>query len=576
MADKDPYPFLDSIDGLYRFHTQRKMLSHGSMQQLSDSKSLTLLLLPDNVRMKIYLYCGLIRPCPIDFHLEPMRRRLFCQDLATRYTRWTKGHRCEYPGIRSIISRRFDSFPPAQLECFCPSIPCQLLRVSREMHLEAEAVLYGMNQFKVSWHLNGYNLEVLRGLNPRVWALLTSLHISLSEVPPFVPGVKKQNLPWAIDVQDLTGQQILQDWTVASRDILSYISTHQLKFSLSCNVSNVETAREIVEPLYLFLPMCELSIRLATNPEQREIQRVAREASLRMKQRGFTNTASRSSSLSWTSLPRELRLDILSRTDLVDRPFPSRSQFLQPPRHGFEIAAGYLLPRARACCLSCTPTLSTCACAPIHVAFSTSCTCPTAPIAIFCVSKDMNIEATVIFFSRNRFILSGDFAANELFIRSRLSRNPTALRSIRMLDLKVSYAQLLDMRDPRGRASCEWAALVTYVASTLYLPNLWLSIDAGNLPVAPKLFGVNTNHHWLRSAYAALFAPLYVHMSGDMRPAKFHVFLWWWPEYEGKFEKRLMGEEYDSTKEGKLMWREREPSYPHSKEMARPIDYECR
>lgn len=151
-----------------------------------DSKSFTLLLLPINIRIKIYSYCGLIRPCPIDLNIESVRQRWSAHDLATRLMSCLKVHHCQYLEMRLTIGKiEFDSGLPSGLECFCPSLPHQLLRVSRAMHLEAETVLYGMNHFKVSRPWPGDNLKVLRGLNRRVWSLLSSLRISLSEVPPF-------------------------------------------------------------------------------------------------------------------------------------------------------------------------------------------------------------------------------------------------------------------------------------------------------------------------------------------------------------------------------------------------------
>lgn len=558
------------------------MLDEDSVQQLMDGKSSTLLLLPINIRIEIYQYCGLIRPCPIDLNTEPIRQRWSAHDLATRHISCFKVHHCQYLEMRSTTGRSFDTDLPPGLECFCPSIPHQLLRVSRAMHLEAETVLYGMNQFKVSRHLPGDNLEVLRALNPRVWALLTSLHISLWEVPPFIFGALKQDLFETIDIQDMAGRQTLQKWVAVSRDILSYVPAHQLRFSLSCNVKDIETAREVVAPLDGLPHMSEVSICLAADPEKREIKEVAREAISRLTQKETQeepkNAASRSSSLSWTSLPKELRLDILSRTDLVDDFLLAMPQYYSNRRQGFEIAAGDLLPREMRCCYNCTPTLSTCACAPIHAAFATSCTCATVPAAVFCVSKDMNNEATVMFFSRNRFILSDDFAANALFIQSRLARNVTATSCIRMLDLEISFAQLYDMRDPNSRTAYDWGLLVACVASSrLHLPKLWLSIDAGGFRDKLDCLNCNGDHDysWLRTAYAALFAPLYAHMSGERRPEKFHVFLCWWTEEEGKVEKELMGGEYESAAEGKLVWRERQPMYPHSAEMARSLSNFC-
>ena len=529
----------------------------------------TLLSLPINVRVKIYRYCGLIRPCPIDLNIEAIRQQWSAQDLATRRSSCLKVHHCQYQMMRSTVSQTFDPDLPPGLECFCPSLPHQLLRVSKAMHREIETVLYGMNQFKVSRHSPGDNLEVLSKLNSRVWPLLSSLHISLSEVPPFILGSPAQIIE-TLNSRSSEGALILQRWADVCHSILYQVPSQQLKISLSCNVSDVETARAVMAPMTKLQATANTSICLAASPEEREIKEIARGAVSQSMRMQPETLASHLETLSWTSLPREFRLDILSRTDLVDYPFPPRP-FYTRQRHGFEIESGTLLARGTECCNNCTPTLATCACAPIHAAYSASCTCPKVPGALFRVSKQMSYEATVIFFSKNRFILSGDFAANTTFIKSKFACDFGAASYIRKLDLEISIGQLYQMRHPESEAARHWDALVASVASSLHVPKLWLSIDAGSF--RDRMVHLNNDgdydYGWLRASYATLTKPLHDHMREQRRPEKFHVFLSWWEEEEEKMEKGLMGQQYESASEGKLAWRRRHSSFPHSAEMGR-------
>ena len=529
----------------------------------------TLLSLPVKVRVKIYRYCGLIRPCPIDLSVEAIRQQWSAHDLATRKSRCLKVHHCQYQMMRSTVSQTFDPDLPPGLECFCPSLPHQLLRVSKAIHWEIETVLYGMNQFKVSRHSPGDNLEVLSKLNPRIWQLLSSLHISLSEIPPFILG-SPAHIGETFDSRSAEGAKILQKWEAVCHSILYQVPSQQLKFSLSCHVSDVETARAVVAPLTELQAPANTSICLAVSPEEREIKEIARGAVSQSTRMQPKTSASQLETLSWTSLPKELRLDILSRTDLVDYPFPPHP-FYTRQRHGFEIESGTLLARGTECCNNCTPTLATCACAPIHAAYSASCTCPMVPAALFRVSKQMNQEATVILFSKNRFILSGDFAANTMFIKSKLACDSGAASYIRKLDLEISMGQLYEMRHPESEAARHWDALVTSVASSLHVPKLWLSIDAGIF--RDRMVHLNNDgdydYGWLRASYATLTKPLHDNMSEQSRPEKFHVFLSWWFEEEEKMEKGLMGQQYESASEGKLAWRKRHPNFPHSAEMGR-------
>ena len=538
-----------------------------TMHHSVDGSCPTLLSLPIKVRLKIYRFCGLIRPCPIDLNIEPIRQQWSAHDLATRSSICHMVHLCQYQMMRSTVSQAFDPELPPGLECFCPSIPHQLLRVCKAIHWETETVLYGMNQFKISRYLPGDSLKVLSKLNPRIWQLLSSLQISLSDIPPRILGFPVRSIE-KFDGRSGEGAKILQTWTAVCHSILYQIPSQQLKFSLSCNVSDVETARAVVAPLTELQAPANTSICLAASPEERDIKDIARSAVTRSMRTEPETPALYLATLSWTSLPQELRFDILSRTDLVDHPFPPRP-FYTRQRHGFEIESGTLLARGTECCINCTPTLATCACAPMRAAYSASCTCSTMPAALFRVSKEMKYEATMILFSKNRFILSGDFGANTMFIKSKLTRDFGAASYIRKLDLEISMVQLYYMRHSESEAARHWDALVASVASSLHMPKLWLSIDAGSF--RDSMLDLNNdgdyNYSWLRASYATLTKPLHDHMSEQLRPEKFHVFLSWWVEEEEEIEKELMGRQYESASEGKLAWRARDPRFPHSAEM---------
>lgn len=127
------------------------------------------------------------------------------------------------------------------------------------------------------------------------------------------------------------------------------------------------------------------------------------------------------------------------------------------------------------------------------------------------------------------------------------------------------------MQDPNSDAANDWATLLASVASLLQMPKLWLSIDAGGFRDSFEFLNNNGHHDysWIRTAYTTLFGPLYVHLSKDRRPEKFHVFLCWFTEEEAKAEKEVMGGEYDSVAEGKVVWRVRQPAFPHSVEMSK-------
>ncbi|KAL6721492.1 hypothetical protein ACLMJK_000596 [Lecanora helva] len=561
------------------------MASQISIQQVTDiGKPTTFCSLPSDIRTRIYSYCGLIRTCPIDLNVESLRQSWVADHLAKRrlhHPYHPREHHCQYPEMRKRYGTGIldDKLPPG-LDCFCPPLPHQLLRVSRAMCLEVENVLYGMNQFRVSRHLPGASLNVLKSLNSRVLSLLSSLHISLSEAPNLIRFHHTRQECEIFDTTSPSDNQTLRDWEASCKDVLSNINPGQLKLSLSCNVKDAATARAIVAPLNSLPPLSEISICLAVDPREKEIQEIAMEAVSRCMQ-NTTQKASRiaeplPSSLSWTSLPKELRLEILSHTDLVDclpEATPGDRRHKTDDTHGFEICEGRLGRRVRQCCTKCTPTLSTCSCLPICAAYSTSCTCVYLPTALFSVSRDMRADAFQIFWSYNRFIFYGEdsekIAKNVSFIQSRLARNITAISCIHTVDLEVDEDQLHAMEDPNSSVAREWANLIACVSSCLPMPQIWLSIDAGWFRQHLQMFhGVRGTFTWLHSAYATLFAPLYKHLRGERRPRKFHVLLCMWTEQESMVEKAIMGEDYDSVAEGKIPWRVRDEVYPHSKEMS--------
>lgn len=312
--------------------------------------------------------------------------------------------------------------------------------------------------------------------------------------------------------------------------------------------------------------MAELAICLGADPDDKALKGVARRAALWLTAKDRESETQQISSRSWNGLPKEIRLDILSRTNLVDRYWSSNKNG-PLRRDGFQIESGKLVLRAQVCCQSCSSTLSICSCPTLQAAFSTTCICPAVPGALLRVSKLLYSESTEVFFSRNRFIISGDFAATRRFL---LDLPPVVVPHLRIVDLEISFRQLHDMRNSDSQTAWDWEELVASVASLLQLPKLWLSIDAGDMReviLATDDQGAEDDA-WLHTSYTKIFNPLYQHLRGaGLR--KFHVFLCWWPHYEALAEREVMGSGYESSTEGKPSWIERMPSYPHVDQLRR-------
>lgn len=524
-----------------------------------DHSSPGLLRLPVLIRIDIYKLCGLVRPCPIDLNVEAVRQQWSATDLATREINSFAIHQCHYVMMHST-HKFFDPGLPPGLECFCPSLPHQLLLVCRMMHLEVETVLYGLNQFKVSRHLPGDHLKVLNTLSWRALQLMRSLHISLSEVLPFGISRPHDYPVEKLDCWEISGHQTIKRWEALCSDVLCDTAPQVLKFSLSCNVSDVQTARLVIQPLKKLQIMAEASLCLAADPGRKQIKEMARNATLQLVSKEEGTEERWPPSRSWNLLPRELRLHILKYTELVDRHSLLSQQALEQNRLGFEIHRGNPKYRSRACCQNCNSTLSTCTCHNIHAAHSTTCTCPAVP-PLFTVSKTMHADATEIFFSCNRFLFSGDdFAASRRFIENLPT---TATRSLRTIDLQVSYPKLRSMRKPGSQTERDWDALIAMLPCRLQMSKVWLSVDTDFDRDDIMYLEREEYDSWLSAATERLFDPLYKHLRGVAKPGKFHVFWPWKGNVEEEVERKVMGIEYERSRNGKAPLEKRYYRNPH-------------
>lgn len=309
-------------------------------------------------------------------------------------------------------------------------------------------------------------------------------------------------------------------------------------------------------PLKRLAPFAESAICFGTNKEY--LKKAAKSAAIHL-------TVNHNSQFAlWNALPQEIRLEILRHTDLsrgsCDVNNPRRSQ-----RAGIEIRDGKkALPRAHKCCQTCSSVRSCCCCFWYHAAYSTTCTCPRStyfPSALFRVSKFMQSEATMTFFSGNRFIFVGDFEKTQCFLTNSVST--TALRYLRTVDLELVFSQFKRFRDhPNDRHSRKWESLISTIADLLSPHNICLSIKAGDFleDMDPTTYNKNQGYTWLSVSTKQLFDP-FNRYSAAQGLRKFRVALCWWPGQETVFEREMRGENYRREAEEKPTWKECFPDF---------------
>lgn len=525
--------------------------------------------LPPQVRIEIYQLCGLIRQCPIDLNFENVRRRWITSIRSTsRRGLPSHAHRCKFS--QTPKTGMSSGNHPGGLECFCPPVPHQLLLVSRTTYDEVASILYGRNQFKAVYHRDnprGQSLNVLWMLSPRAWEMMTCLHFGLTYIEPENNGWQShgQTQPETINSASREGSQMIQSWTEVCDQLLSRIPSSRFKLSLCCNVSDDESALQVVEPLKRLQPIAEAAIWLGSDPNRKSLIRIAKKAAIELTKSTKDSQTSLVPRLSWNDFPREIRLAILGHTTLVDR-FPPSDPSPPVQADGFEICAGELLPRMSVCCFNCDSTRSKCNCPSEYAAWSSSCTCPSVPVDLFLVSKLVHAESKEIFFSCNRFILKDDFKASRVWLSG---LDPALAGHLRMIDLKISLKQLRQMSKPQSSVTRDWEDLVVWAASQLPLDKIWLSIDVGNIRMDLEMldYDGNNDYAWLHTSYEKIFDPLYQHLA-RRKPRRFHVLLCWFLRYESRAEKRLMGPDYNSLAEGNIPWERRNERYPHSEQAA--------
>ena len=188
----------------------------------------------------------------------------------------------------------------------------------------------------------------------------------------------------------------------------------------------------------------------------------------------------------------------------------------------------------------------------------------------------MNEDASEVFWGMQRFVIKGDLGAGRRWVEGLRERS---VGRIRALDVEVEGGVVRAMGMGMGGEGDgelgnaeQWHGLIDAIVRRCCLEKLWLCVDAGSGDVADTLQDVYTDHGWgmydhndyllLKRAYRRLVKPVKEAMKGR-GSARFHLFLCWGLEGEGAAEREIMGQGYDSEREGKVRYYERDARSPH-------------
>jgi len=425
--------------------------------------ALSFLDLHHDIRLKIYGYSGLIRPCPIELNVPDGYNPQI-------YGRSGEVNLCFEECLYVIRKHGRDRGLVSGLnypDCLCSKLPTQLLCVSRGFYKDSFQVLYSKNKFVLRVQ-NANDIGLLLRLNNHVLSTMNSLLVRLNSWPCvrgheeiISNGSKCYNCStpstkpdYTLSVTSLAGQCLLAEWKKLSFHFASAITPGQLKLSFICDVVDLESGKVVLEPLSKLPALKQCTIRLSRRPDY-ELSALARDTSAQ----NIHSFVQDPQPFPFKRLPRELRLHILGYTHFGRYNSYHGSDDLLRIQEGKLMKANIgFVHLSNKCCRQCTETLIDCCCPSTRAAHSTTCTCRRLPFQLFFVDRDMYRDAIAAFLRLNCF----DFLQDPEKTINFLSRFPTgSLDYVR--DIQFRFSEKEVRMWTQQDYSRKWLALVTFL-----------------------------------------------------------------------------------------------------------------
>ena len=146
----------------------------------------------------------------------------------------------------------------------------------------------------------------------------------------------------------MKGRDTVEEWSSLISQISHQIPPLSMHIEIVCSVKDLAAGLEISKPLRLLPQMAGASIWLGPfrHPDRSTLKKLAKDTA-----RGLTSNTHRCDSqqlkrLSWWHIPSEIRLHILSCTDLTARSSPVEGYSRRTPPDSFSVFNGRIRPRA--------------------------------------------------------------------------------------------------------------------------------------------------------------------------------------------------------------------------------------
>jgi len=505
------------------------------------SSALSFLDLPYNVRLKIYGYSGLIRPCPIELNIpDGDDPKLYGDSWEEVNINWE----CLYIIHKRGCDRGRGSGGPNHPDCSCSKLPTQLLYVSRGFYEDSFLVLYSSNKFVLRAQ-SSEDLGLLMRLNSHVLATMNSLLIRLNSWPClrghddalpdnvtcFNCNNSLSNSNYALNVTSPTGRRLLAEWTKLSLHLASSITPKQMRLTFICDVVDFGSAKLIIEPISRLPPLKQCTIRLSREPNY-ELSALARDTSAQITQ-SFIRS---SQPFPFRRLPRELQFSILGYTHLGRHSNYHSSDDLLRIEKGKLVRSnrGYVSPFSK-CCRKCTETLIDCCCFSAHAAYTATCACRRIPFGLFFVDKEMRRDALAMLLDQNCF----DFMQDPEKTIDFLSRFPIeSLGHIQQIQFQFTEMEFDEWTEKDY--SRKWLALVSFLKCHLKVRQLSIVVIADTFDLGcGAYYGDKTRE--IYDIYCEITRPL--RMLGGVRNMRFD--LGWLRELGPLMSRAVAGEGHE-------------------------------
>ncbi|KAH8600053.1 hypothetical protein B0O99DRAFT_611648 [Bisporella sp. PMI_857] len=464
-----------------------------------------------------------------------------------------------------------------------PSLPLSLIAVCRAVDEEITQIFYGENCFAIMRRApRGLRaLERVRDSTLRKMRFVV-VRLNLASCANLCCGHQDRKCGNAfydsgfhpshdepLDQARMPGQSIISQWQrICTR--LSVIEPGKLAFYLVCDCADHQTADMIVQPFLTLPTLRDSALRLARDYEP-QLQSLARNAVLRVTG-GHPPQAL--PPFRFLNLPKEIQLSILRYTSLVnDYEITCRQDRMHCLGSCFASGAATEGPRFDI-------RLFKCFCSKGHSAFNFRCDgCASLgfPHAMFLVSREFRDAAIEVFYGKNEFEVSmtrsipssAELArdAGHMSIVHGLQRFPRySLQFLtRLIFLFEEYE--LGSLQLNQTAWASWTGLVNALSKEATIPILGLEIrftePSYNSIWDPPLVVDDGHDERMLRTYRRMIEPVvalkglknfFVHMNwnsscgvpGKGVPDRRQI-------VEQKFERMIMGQQYDAWKCGKAV-----------------------